>query len=173
MFLSGKLSLLNAGGNVYVGPSGNIANNADIEYTGSGASAIDIQGGNLVVTGQIRRNISSTGGILNYNQSNGNVTIYGNNQNATRAKLEVCNTGSIFNMSNGTLTIVQGGGTTFGDLYLNAESGSVTGGTIIFTQIPSTGIVDAVQTYQVDANIPLNNLVITGKNSFNCEKCFC
>ncbi len=50
------------------------------------------------------------------------------------AKLEVLNPGSGFNMSAGTLTIVRGGGTTFGDLYLRPESSAVTGGTIIFCQ---------------------------------------
>ncbi len=58
------------------------ANNNDIEYSGAGASAIEIQGGNLVVNGQIRRNTSTTNGILNYTQSGGNVTINGNGANA-------------------------------------------------------------------------------------------
>ena len=166
LFLNGRLTILNGGGNVYVGPTGNTVNNADIEYSGSGASAIEIQGGNLIVTGQIRRPVSSTNDILSYTQSDGNVIIYGNNSNVANAKLEVLNNGSTFTMSGGTLTIVNGGGTTFGDLYLRPSSGSVTGGTVSFTQTPPDGTVfDAVQTYQLEANLPLNNLTVTGKTA--------
>ena len=86
------------------------------------------------------------------------VTINGNGANAGYAKLEVLNSGSGFNMSAGTLTIVRGGGTTYGDLYLRPESSSVTGGTIVFTNV----IPNTLQNYLLDANIPLNNLTITG-----------
>ena len=139
------------------------ATNNDIEYSSSGASAIDIQGGTLVVNGQIRRNPLNAGGILKYSQSGGNVTINGQASNTTNAKLEVLNEGSDFTMSNGTLTIVRGNGATttpsspFGDLYIRPETGSVTGGTIVFSQ----GAL-ATQNYFLDANIPLNNLTITG-----------
>ena len=156
LLLDGRLTLIR--GNVYVGPLAATANNNDIEYSGGGASAIEIQGGNLVVNGQIRRNTSTTNGILNYTQSGGAVTINGNAANAGYAKLEVLNSGSGFNMSGGTLTIVRGGGTTYGDLYLRPDSSSVTGGTIIFTNV----VPNTLQNYSMDANIPLNNLTITG-----------
>jgi len=169
LFLNGRLALLGGGGNVYIGPPGNTANNADIEYSGSGSSQLEIQNGNLYVNGQIRRPLASTNGILNYAQSGGSVYIYGNNplaSNLIKAKLEVLNAGSSFNMSGGTLTIVRGGGTTFGDLYLRPSSSSVTGGTIIFTQVPSAGpLVDAAQLYKLDSNIPLNNLTVSGKTT--------
>ena len=160
LILSGKLTLIR--GNVYIGPIAAPANNNDIEYSGAGASAIEMQGGNLVVNGQIRRNTSTTNGILNYNQSGGVVTINGNGANAGYAKLEVLNAGSSFNMSGGTLTIVRGGGTTYGDLYLRPASSSVTGGTIIFTNV----IPNTLQNYSLDANIPLNNLT-----HYRCCRC--
>ena len=170
LLLSGKLTIIN--GNVYVGSTaGTNNNNNDIEYTSSGASAIDVQGGMLVVNGQIRRDPSNAGGTLIYSQSGGAVQVNGQNSNATNAKLEVLNAGSAFTMSNGTLTIVRGfGGTTtpstpFGDLYLRPGSASVTGGTIVFSQV---GIaVSAPQNYFLDATIPLNNLTITGINAAN------
>jgi len=163
LFLNGKLTVIN--GNVYVGPTnGTTTNNNDIEYSGGGASAIDIQGGNLVVNGQIRRNPATTNGILNYTQSGGNVKINGQAAIPGNAKLEVCNPGSAFNMSGGTLTIVRGGGTTYGDLYLRPAAGTVTGGEIIFTQGPA---VSLVQNYLLDANVPLNSLTITGTNGRN------
>ncbi len=139
VFLNGRLKILAGGGNVYIGPASNTANNADIEYSGNGASLFEIQGGNVFVNGQIRRPIATTNGILTYRQSGGNVIIYGNNANLTKAKLEVLNEGSEFTMSGGTINIVRGGGTTFGDLYLRPATSAVTGGTIIFSQTPAFG----------------------------------
>ena len=166
LYLNGRLTILNGGGNVYIGPAGNTANNADIEYAGSGASALEVQGGNLFVTGQIRRALATTNGILSYGQSGGNVVIYGNNASAAKAKLEIINEGSAFTMTGGTITIVRGGGTTYGDLYLRPTTSSVTGGTILFTQTPVSGpVIDANQTYLADASISLNNLTITGKTA--------
>ncbi|SDB81321.1 beta strand repeat-containing protein [Williamwhitmania taraxaci] len=166
LYLNGKLTVAN--GKVYVGPiNGTTVNNNDIEYSGGGASTIDIRGGNLIVNGQIRRNPSSTNGVLKYYQSGGNLIVNGQAAIPGNAKFEVENNpGSVFNMSGGTITIVRGGGTTFGDLYIRAASSTVTGGEIIFTQSPSIGpVVDAVQNYILDANVALNNLTITGKTS--------
>jgi hypothetical protein len=169
LYLNGRLRILGGGGSVFIGPEGNTGNNADIEYSGSGASLLEVRGGNLFINGQIRRPLASSNGVLNYIQSGGNVFISGNNptaSNLVKAKLEVVNDGSSFNMSGGTLTIIRGGGTTFGDLYLRPSASSVTGGTIIFTQVPASGpVIDADQSYRLDANIPLNNLTVTGKTA--------
>ena len=166
LYLNGRLRITGGGGNVYIGPAGNTTNNADIEYSGSGASLLEIQSGNLFVNGQIRRPSASTNGTLTYRQSGGSVFIFGNNANAAKAKLEVLNDGSEFTMTGGNLTIVRGGGTTFGDLYLRPATASVTGGTVIFTQSPAAGTgPDADQSYLLDANIPLNNLEVSGKTS--------
>ena len=156
LLLDGKLTIVN--GSVYIGQVAAPANNNDIEYSGSGTSEIEIRGGTLTVNGQIRRPAATTNGVLNYTQSGGNVIINGNNALATKAKLEVLNGGSVFNMSGGTLIIVRGGGTTYGDLYLRPESSSVTGGTIVFSNV----IPNTLQNYLMDANIPLNNLTVTG-----------
>ncbi len=166
LFLNGKLTIIN--GNVYIGPTNGTTNNHnDIEYSGGGASAIDMQGGRLIVNGQIRRNPATTNGILRYMQSGGTVVINGQAAINTNAKLEVLNNGSVFNMSAGTITIVRGGGgNTCGDLYLRPATSSVTGGEIIFSQSPSVGpAVDAVQNYILDANTALNDLTITGKTT--------
>ncbi|AYB32672.1 hypothetical protein D4L85_19750 [Chryseolinea soli] len=168
LLLSGKLTVVN--GNVYVGQVGTSAFNNDIEYSGNSA-AIQVTGGTLTVNGQIRRSTASTNGALSYTQSNGTVTINGNSSagglatSLTRAKLEVLNTGSQFNMSAGTLTLQRGGGTTFGDLYIRPSSSTVTGGTIIF----SNTVPNAVQNYTMDATASLNNLSVTagGSNGTN------
>jgi hypothetical protein len=156
ILLGGKLTLIN--GDLYVGPTSAPVNNNDIEYFGSGASALVIQGGNLYVNGQIRRNVATTNGNLKYTQTGGNVRINGNNANNSYAKLEVLNEGSSFNMTGGTLTIVRGGGTDYGDLYLRPENSSVTGGTIVFSNI----IPNTLQNFSLDANMPLYNLTING-----------
>ncbi len=166
LYLNGRLRILTGGGNVYIGPAGNTLNNADVEYSGSGASLIEVQSGNLFVNGQIRRPVASASGKLTYRQSGGNVIIYGNNSNLAKAKLEVLNEGSSFTMSGGMLTIVRGGGTTYGDLYLRPATGSVTGGSVVFSQSPAAGTtIDEAQTYLLDANIALNNLAVTGKTT--------
>ncbi|HOG73123.1 MAG TPA: hypothetical protein PK839_10085, partial [Tenuifilaceae bacterium] len=168
LMLDGKLTV--KAGNVYIGPTnGTTNNNNDIVYSGDGSSTLDIKGGNLRVNGQIRRSTATTTGAIKYYQSGGNVVINGQGADATaltRAKLEVVNTGSVFSMSGGTISIVRGGGTSFGDLYLRPASGSVTGGEIIFTQVPSGwAVADAAQAYRLDASIPLNSLKVTGKTT--------
>ena len=165
LFLNGKLTVMN--GTVYIGPSNGISNNNnDIEYSSGGNSEIEIDGGNLIVNGAIRRNPTNSAGVLRYFQSAGTLTINGFVQNQTNAKLEVLNTGSAFTMSGGTITIVRGGGTTSGDLYLRPGTGTVTGGTILFTQSPVMGpVVDDAQSYLLDATIPLWNMNIAGLTS--------
>jgi len=168
LLLQGTLTIVN--GNVYVGRITGTDNfNNDIEYSASGTSTIDVQGGLLFVNGQIRRNPSNASGILKYRQSGGTVTVNGQAYVNTNARFEVVNMGSVFKMTNGTLTIVRGNGSTttpsslFGDLYLRPDSSSVTGGTIIFS---NTG-VGAPQNYFIDATIPLYNLTITGLSVAN------
>lgn len=169
LYLGGKLSI--GLGNVYVGPTnGTTGSNNDIEYSGGGLSEIALTGGTLVVNGQIRMNAASTAGVLKYSQSGASrVIINGQNATNTKAKLEIFNPGSTFNMSgSSSLTIVRGGGgNTYGDLYLRPESSSVSGtSTVLFSQIPPVGpVVDVVQSYLLDATVPLNNLTITGKTA--------
>ncbi|MCB2194937.1 MAG: hypothetical protein KQH79_03710 [Bacteroidetes bacterium] len=153
VYLNGKLTIID--GDVYIGETGAPNNNNDIEYSGGGNSEIDIRGGSLTVNGQIRRNPSTSAGILKYNQSGGDVTINGRDVLAENAKLEILNAGSEFNMSGGTLTIVRGGGDgTFGDLYLRPETSTVTGGEIIFNPT-------SAQNFIFDANVPIWDLTIS------------
>lgn len=161
VYLNGKLTIID--GDVFIGQTGAPNNNNDIEYSGGGNSEIDIQGGSLTVNGQIRRNPSTSTGILKYNQSGGTVTINGRNAITDNAKLEILNTGSEFNMSGGTLTIVRGGGGgTFGDLYLRPENSMVTGGEILF----NPGAAGA-QNFIFDANVPIWDLTVN--NNANVE----
>ncbi|OQC65230.1 MAG: hypothetical protein BWX49_00057 [Bacteroidetes bacterium ADurb.Bin008] len=169
LFLHGKLTVANA--TVYVGPTSGTANyNNDIEYGGGGLSEIDVQdGGTLVVNGQIRMSPSSTAGVLKYRQSgNSRVVINGQAANLTKAKLEVYNPGSVFEMTgSSSLYILRGGGgSTYGDLYIRPETSNVSGSsTIEFTKTSPMGAsanVTPAQSYVLDATVSLNNLTITG-----------
>ncbi len=161
VILNGKLTIIN--GNVYVGRvNGTDNNNNDIEYSGGGASEIEIQGGTLTVNGQIRRNPAISNGILKYNQSGGTVTINGRNANSTNAKFEILNNESHFQMSGGTLIIVRGNGTSaFGDVFIRPGSSSVTGGIIQFAH----NLDNLPQTYRLDASVPLNDIMISGRTT--------
>ena len=169
--LNGKLTLASTNtGTVFVGPNATTAYHDDIEYSSGGGSTIEADGGSLVVNGAIRRNPSDAAGVLSYTQTgNSSVTINGNSALNTNAKLEVFNNGSQFSMSGTpTLTIVRGGGgNSFGDVYLRPQSGSVTGGTILFGQ---NAAAIGNQVYQLDANIPLNNITVSGFNAATTAK---
>ncbi|MBK9477372.1 MAG: PKD domain-containing protein [Bacteroidetes bacterium] len=155
LLLAGKLKI--SSGTVFVGNTAN-ANNNDIEYSGAGFPEIELLGGTLHVNGQIRKSIISTAGSLVYKQSgNSAVIIYGQNQLATKSKLQINSPGSVFNMSGtSTLTLIRGGGTTYQDLYLQAASSTVSGGTI---QLGNTS-TPAGTTFLVNCINPLYNLVI-------------
>lgn len=161
VFLEGKLTLASTNtGTTYIGDPTRIRNN-DIEYAGGGDSEIEVNGGTLRVNGQIRRNPSMAGGILKYTQSDGSVTIAGQNASPDNAKFEVCNTGSEFNMSGGTLTLIRGGGgATYGDLYLRPHSTTVTGGEIILQPVNNIDPDDEI--FIIDASCDLYNFTIDG-----------
>jgi hypothetical protein len=149
--LSGKLEVI--GGTLNVGNA--TGYNNDIEYAAAGTPTITVLGGALNVRGQIRRLISNTSGSLIYNQSGGDVIIYGQNNQATRAKMEITNSGR-FVMSDGTITLRSAGGTTFYDLYLRPESDSVTGGTFYLGDASSTSGL----TFGMVSEAPLWNVVV-------------
>lgn len=163
LLLVGKLQIDE--GTVNIGSAGNPVNN-DIEYASVGTPEIEVKGnGTLFVNGQIRRNASVLNGALIYKQAdNSSVIINGSNAIPTRAKLEIINFGSVFNMSGtSTLRLIRGGGTSFGDLFLQAASNTVTGGTILCQQ----GGIGSAQTFSIDALVPIFNLTVNGNTAIN------
>jgi fibronectin-binding autotransporter adhesin len=129
-----------------------------IEFGSSGNARLQLWSGTVRVNSQIRRSPFATAGVLKYVQHGGLLIIYGRGALASRAKFDVPeNAGSEFTMTGGTITLVRGGGTTYGDLYLRPPTASVTGGTIVLN---STGAGN--QTFDIDCNIALNALTITG-----------
>jgi len=157
LILAGKIEVL--AGKLQIGDTTQNINN-DIEYANAGFPEIDVSGGTLSVNGQIRRGLATTLGSLIYDQTGGTVIIRGLNQQNTRAKLEIDNSGSSFTMTGGKLIFVNGNGTTYGDVYIRPQQGSVTGGTIELDPMNSGN-----QVYLFDALVPLNNLTIKGKAS--------
>ena len=101
---------------------------------------------------------------MKYTQSGtSTVTIRGKSGTAKldRAKLEILNSGSQFNMSgNSTLIIDRVGAASglFKDLFLDPSSYSVTGGEIKF----GTSATTAAMNFVADIQVPLNNLTIDG-----------
>lgn len=163
LILVGKLQIDE--GTVNIGSAGNPVNN-DIEYSSVGLPEIEVKGnGTLFVNGQIRRNASVLAGSLVYKQAdNSSVIINGSNAIPTRAKLEVVNFGSVFNMSGtSTLRLIRGGGTSFGDLFLQATSNAVTGGTVLCQQ----GGIGSAETFSIDALVPIFNLTVNGNTALN------
>lgn len=163
LILIGKLQIDQ--GTVNVGSAGNPVNN-DIEYSSIGSPEIEVKGnGALFVNGQIRRNTSVLNGALIYKQQdNSSVIITGSNAVATRAKLEITNFGSVFNMSGtSTLRLIRGGGTSFGDLFIQAASNNITGGTILCQQ----GGIGTSETYSINSLVPIYNLTVNGNSALN------
>ncbi len=156
--------LLAAEGNSEINlADGTINNTGFIEYTGSGNAVLNISGTSVLRVAQIRRSLLLTSGIINYTQrESSSVFIYGTGASSIRAKLEVTGAGSTFSMSgNPVLSIINGGGTNFGDLYLRPETSSVTGGDIIL----GTGTNN--QTFNIDASVFLNNLTLNTSGTAN------
>ncbi len=160
LYLVGMLEVL--AGTVNIGNTSAVSR-SDIEYASGGQPTLTVKGGTLNVKGQIRRNTLTAQGSLRYQQSGGTVNIIGRNAEATRAKLEVCNEGSLFTLSGGTLRIYRGGGTDYGDLYLRPDSAAVTGGTIVLGPPSALGS----QTYHLDASCNLHNLSILSYDAAN------
>ncbi|MEO1254135.1 MAG: hypothetical protein AAFY41_04485, partial [Bacteroidota bacterium] len=105
MRLDGKLTI--SGGNMVL-DGGSTADNY-IEYGSAGGSTIEITNGNLIVGSQLRRNLLSDDGVINYTQSGG-TALFGANTapENSRGVFEIINTGSTgsssFNLSGASTT---------------------------------------------------------------------
>ena len=166
LYLSGKLEVL--AGTMNIGVTANDVHN-DIEYATAGTPEVAVSGGVLNVNGQIRRATTIATGNLTYRQAGGEVNIFGKNRDAnqmSRALLEVLNDGK-FISTGGTLTLANGvadGQTanTFGELYLDPASSSVTGGTIV---VGNNGTAATDNTFNLYLGSPVYNLTVNGENN--------
>ncbi|TVQ83992.1 MAG: T9SS C-terminal target domain-containing protein, partial [Bacteroidetes bacterium] len=170
--LRGKLRVENEGGLIMGGQNNN---RIVIQYEGL-TPELELAGnGRIEVNSQIRRPTNTTNGSLRYRQHGGLMIIHGARTQNSRARLEITNTGSEFAMSDGQIIIRRGSGNIFGDLFLNAQSFSVTGGDIWLSQgeVPAQGGFDAYPAinahynYRVSASGFLHNLFIGSDEDHN------
>jgi len=163
LYLSGKLEVM--AGTMSIGATANNVHN-DIEYATAGTPEVAVSGGVLNVNGQIRRSTTIATGNLTYRQSGGDVYIYGKNRDANqiqRGLLEVLNNGQ-FISSGGTLNLIGGvtdseTNNTFGELYLNPDSYTVTGGTIVTGSSQTSGTENVFNLY---LGSPIYSLTVDG-----------
>ena len=169
VILLGKLSI--QAGTMNIGNSANNQHN-DLEIGSSGVAEIEIAGsGTLNVNGEIRRSLVVQSGSLKYTQSGtSTVLVRGKNPDVIgslsldRAKFEILNAGSEFNMSgSSTLTIDRSGVVSgvFYDIYLDPSAYNITGGEIRI----GTSSTAAGQNFLSDIQVPLWNLSIDGTST--------
>ncbi len=166
LILGGTLELLD--GIVNIGNVTNTSHN-DLEYSASGSPTVDIRGNSMLnINGQLRRSVFSLQGGLSYIQKgNSTVLVRGKNPegassfNLDRAKFEILNPGSHFEMADNALLIIDRAGNSsnmFGDIYLDPESFSLTGGKVVI----GTGNTASNMTFVLNANSPFYDLTIDG-----------
>ncbi len=155
-----------SGGTVTVDAGGTTDTNY-IEYTNSGNAAIEISSGSLTVAGQVRRQLTSDTGVLRFTQSGG--TFIAGTEAApttTRGVFEVLNTGSQFNHSGGSFTIVRGiNSTTVPSLWLEPTTSNVTSASTINIGNASTPAGVNSQNIGIRSSATLHNITISGSNS--------
>ncbi len=166
VILLGKLSI--QAGTMNIGNSANNRHN-DLEVGSAGIAEFEIAGsGVLNVNGEIRRSLVVQSGSLKYTQSGtSSVLVRGKNPDGggslslDRAKFEILNAGSEFNMSgSSTLTIDRSGVVSgvFYDIYMDPSAYNITGGEIRV----GTSTTAASQNFISDIQVPLWNLSIDG-----------
>jgi fibronectin-binding autotransporter adhesin len=169
LIIGGTLEILN--GTVNVGAAAYTSHN-DIEYTPTDFPTIDVRNnGVLNVNGQIRRSCFSLQGGLRYYQSeNSTVLVRGKNPetagsfNFDRAKFEILNENSVFNMSGNSLLIIDRNGlasTMFGDIYISPASYNITGGEVRV----GTANTSASSVFNLTTNAPFWNFTLDGTTS--------
>jgi len=160
--ISGRLNI--TGGTFNIGDTE--GENNYIEYGGGSSPKIDISGGTLLVGSQIRRNLSSLGGSLDYRQSGGDVIIGRYSAPAaSRGMLEVLNSGSRFDHTGGTLTFVRSiSSSTIPSLLLLPDNSNVSSASEIVIGNADSPSGAEIQNFSIESGIPLNSLTISSNN---------
>jgi hypothetical protein len=172
LILGGKLEMLNGTLNI-----GNVANNRhnDLEYAGAGSDLpeLDIRGNSILnVNGQIRRSVSVQLGSLVYSQRNNSVVLVrgrnagiAGNFNLNRAKFEITNPSSQFNMSENALLVIDRNGLAsgiYGDAFIDPEISAITGGEIVF----GTSFTPSAEgVFSLYTTVPLWNVTVDGTST--------
>lgn len=135
-----------------------------IEYSASGNATIEVTSGSLTVGSQIRRSLTSTEGILTYNQSGGTV-IVGNNTapENNRGVFEILNTGSSFTHTGGDIYIARAQtNPSFASVYLDPETSTFGEGTKLRLGYSNTPVNQTISIY---STIDIPNLVVDASSA--------
>jgi hypothetical protein len=137
-----------------------------IEYSASGMATLEVSSGTLTVGSQVRRNLTSTTGVLRYSQSGGVVTVGRRAApSSSRGVFEVINTGSQFDHTGGSFTMVQGvNSTSVPSLWLEPETSTVTSASTITIGDANTPSGTTSQNIGIKSTVALHNLTIAGAN---------
>ncbi len=133
-----------------------------LEYSSSGKTYLEVNGGKLSVGSQLRRGLTNTDGTLDYRQTGGEVLVGVNAAPETnRGVFEVINDGSRFDLTGGTLTLVRGiNSSNLPSLYLNPTFHTVGGtGQIIIGNANSPNNAQ-IKNIGIRTSIELNTLEI-------------
>ncbi len=144
----------------------------NLTYSSTGNATLEIAGdANLNVGKQIRgRAADSNSGVLKYRQSGGEVIVGTDNPNVSgRGVFEVFNSGSEFNMTDGTLTIAgsQDGGQDRAALYLRPVHSSVSKDAVI--KIGNENSNNDIIELDISENIVLPSLTISGDENVTAK----
>ncbi len=163
LILEGLLKM--TGGNFNIGDTE--GENNYIEYASSGFAKITMEGGSLVVGSQVRRGLTNTAGILKYKQTGGDVILGRYAAPATnRGVLEVTNTGSSFEHTDGTLTFVRGvNSSSTPSLLIETTTSNVSGSSVITVGNSDSPLGGQIKNFGIKSSVPLNTLVINNAST--------
>ncbi len=135
-----------------------------IEYSSSGQAKLDITDGTLLVGSQIRRGINANTGVLQYTQSGGTVVVGKNAApEVSRGIFEVTNSGSYFEHTGGSLTLVRdNNSTTAASLLLEPANAYIADSTTI--TIGNGNTPAGQQRFGTQSSIGLAKLKIASAN---------
>jgi len=147
VLLNGRLAA--TGPNAEIILNGGAGADNYVEYGGSGDATLEVSDGLLLVGSQVRQNLLSESGILNYNQTGG-TAVFGVNAAPENSKgvLEVVNTGSFTLTGTSTFALVRA--------QTAPETGSFILGPDIATNIGSSNAID----FGYDGTLGSDNIVV-------------
>jgi hypothetical protein len=166
IWLDGKL-WINGGTLDMINGAGN--GNNYIEYTASGSSEIQVDGGSLLVGSQVRRNIITLDGILTFSQNSSSSTVtIGENAapENRRGVFEILSSGSSFTqVADANITIVRSQTTPAAPtLYFDPETSNIGSGASITFGNAST---PASQNMGIYSTINVQNIVVDNSSGNN------
>lgn len=134
-----------------------ISSNQSLDYLSNGK--LNVQGGNLNVSGGIWGNATTSSGTLNL--TGGTITVGTIGNTTSRSSFEF-NTNCTFNMSGGRIVICRQGSVNAGsDFYNHANNYKVNGGTIEI----GNAITPVNQTIRINSKVPMHNLLLNATNN--------